>query len=101
MHATYPTHFILFDLKCTSYKAPHYAVSSLLGSNILLSTLFLNTLNLCSSLSVRDQVSHPYKTTGKSIFIYILGFLSFWRGDRKTKDSEQNGSSHSLNLICS
>jgi hypothetical protein len=26
-----------------------------------LSTLFSNTLNLCSSLSARDQVSHPYK----------------------------------------
>jgi hypothetical protein len=36
-----------------------------LGPNILLSTLFSNTLGLCSSLSVRDQVSHPYKTTGK------------------------------------
>jgi hypothetical protein len=39
--------------------------SSLLGPNILLSTLFLNILSLCSSLSVRDQVSHPYKTTAK------------------------------------
>jgi hypothetical protein len=39
--------------------------SSLLGANILLSTLFSNTLSLCSSRSVRDQVSHPYKTTGK------------------------------------
>jgi hypothetical protein len=29
---------------------------SLLGPNILLSTLFSNTLSLCSSLSVRDQV---------------------------------------------
>jgi hypothetical protein len=36
--------------------------SSLLGPNILLSTLFLNTLSLCSSLSVKDQVSHPHKT---------------------------------------
>jgi hypothetical protein len=30
--------------------------------NTLHSTLFSNTLNLCSSLSVRDQVSHPYKS---------------------------------------
>jgi hypothetical protein len=29
---------------------------SLLGPNILLGTLFSNTLSLCSSLSVRDQV---------------------------------------------
>jgi hypothetical protein len=35
--------------------------SSVLGPNILLSTLFSNTLNLSSSLSVRDQISHPYK----------------------------------------
>ena len=36
---------------------------SLLGPNILLNTLFSNTLSLCSSLNVSDQVSHPYKTT--------------------------------------
>jgi hypothetical protein len=29
----------------------------------------LNTLN------VRHQVSHPYKTTGKIIFLYILLFV--------------------------
>jgi hypothetical protein len=34
-----------------------------LRPNILLNTLFSNTLNLCSSLNVRDQVSHPYKTS--------------------------------------
>jgi hypothetical protein len=49
-----------------------------LGPNILLSTLFSNTLNLCSSLIVRDQVSHPYKTTGKiysfPMLIFILPF---------------------------
>jgi hypothetical protein len=31
---------------------------------ISLSTLLSNTLGLCSFLSVRDQVSHPHKTTG-------------------------------------
>jgi hypothetical protein len=30
-----------------------------LGRNILFSTLFSNTLNLCSSPSMRNQVSHP------------------------------------------
>jgi hypothetical protein len=45
----------------------------LLGPNILLSTLFSKTLSLCSSLSVRDQVSYPYKTTGKIITL-ISGF---------------------------
>jgi hypothetical protein len=31
----------------------------------ILSTLFSNTLSLCSFLNVRNQVSHPYRTTGK------------------------------------
>jgi hypothetical protein len=29
-----------------------------------------DTLSLCSSLSIRDQASHPYKTVGKIINIY-------------------------------
>jgi hypothetical protein len=40
--------------------------SSLHGPNILFSTLFSNTLSLCSFLNVRDQVSHPYRTTGNT-----------------------------------
>jgi hypothetical protein len=48
---------------------------SLLGPNILLSALFSNTLSLCSSLSVRDQVSHPYKTTGKTTVLYTLNVM--------------------------
>jgi hypothetical protein len=55
---------------CSLLHSP--VASSLLGPNILLSTLFSNTLSLCSSLSVRDQVSHPYKTTDKIIVLYTL-----------------------------
>jgi hypothetical protein len=40
---------------------------------------FSETLDLCSSPSVRDHVSHPYKTKGKImgfyIFIFIFKFL--------------------------
>jgi hypothetical protein len=50
---------------------------SLFCPNILHSTLFSNTLRLCSSLNVRDQVSHPYRTTGKIIVLYILIFKFF------------------------
>ena len=40
----------------------HFPVSSsILGPNILISTLFSNTLSLRSSLNVSAQVSHPYK----------------------------------------
>jgi hypothetical protein len=50
----------------------YLVISSLLGPNFFLNVLFLNTLSLRSSLNVSDQVSHPYKTTGKIIFLYIL-----------------------------
>jgi len=53
---------------------------------MFLSTL-LNTLSLCSSLSVRDHVSGPHETTGKIyVFecIYILvenqGLMCHWNG---------------------
>jgi hypothetical protein len=48
--------------------------SSLFGSNILI-PLFSDTLSLCSSLNVRVKVSHPHKTTGKIIVLYILIFM--------------------------
>jgi len=54
-----------------SYEAPHYATASLLGPNILFSTLFSNTLNLCSSLNVREQVSHPIYPT-KILFVTLI-----------------------------
>ena len=53
----------------------HYLLtSSLLSLNILLTTLLSNTASLRSSLNVGDQVSHPYKTKGKIIVLYILIF---------------------------
>jgi hypothetical protein len=74
---------------CNFLHSP--VTSSLLGPNILLSTLFSNILSLCSSLNVRDQVSHPYKTTDRIMVLYILtctfldsrrednGFLTDWQ----------------------
>ena len=54
----------------------HSLVTSCLGGqNILLSTLFSNTLSLRSSLNVSDHVSHPYKTRSKFKFLIILIFM--------------------------
>jgi hypothetical protein len=38
---------------------------------IFMNTLFLNIYNLCSSLKVRDRVSHPYKTAGKTNLVEV------------------------------
>ena len=62
----------------------HFPVtSSLFSSNILLSTLFSNTLSLSSSFIVSDLVAQPYKTTGKIIVLYSLIFKIL---DSKLKD---------------
>jgi len=42
---------------------------SLTCINILLSTLLSDIPNLYSFTSVRDQVSHPYKTVGKIMIL--------------------------------
>jgi hypothetical protein len=48
---------------CDFLKPP--VISNFLGPNILFSILFSNTLRLCTSLNVTDQVSNPYKLHGK------------------------------------
>jgi hypothetical protein len=71
-------------MKFRLYNFLHSPVtSSLLDPNILLSTLFSNTLSLCSSLNVRDQVSHLYKSTGNIVDLYILIFTF---PDRRRED---------------
>jgi hypothetical protein len=52
---------------CNPLYSP--VMSSLLGLHILLSTLFLKTLSLRSSLDISNQVSHPYKTKNKIILL--------------------------------
>jgi len=83
IHATRPAHLAVLDfifqtvlgeeyrsLSFSLCSFLHYPVTtSVLGPNILLHTLFSNTLSLRSSLNVNDQISHPYKTTGKIISI--------------------------------
>jgi hypothetical protein len=63
----------------------HHNISSLFVPNILLSTLFSNTLSQCSSLNVRGQISHPNKTASNFIILHILifAFLDIRREDRR------------------
>ena len=49
-------------------------ILSLLVPDIFLNTLFSNTINLCSSLNVRDQVLQPYNMTGNIMVLYVLTF---------------------------
>jgi hypothetical protein len=80
--------------------SPPHIISFLLGPNVLLSTMFLNTLNLYFSFKERDYVSHPCKTTAKIIVLYILIDV-FLDGKREDKNSELDGRKNSPNLICS
>ena len=86
IRASCHTHLVLLDLITRIIMDEEYrSLSSLimlflhspdtfplLSSNILLSSLYSNTLSLRPSLNVSDQVSHPY-TTGKVIVptVYI------------------------------
>lgn len=74
--------------------------SSLLGPKIFLSTQLSSNLSLCSSLNVRDQLSHAHKRRMKIRVLYILIF-TFLDRKREGKVSGLTGNRHSLNLICS
>jgi hypothetical protein len=70
-HFNYTWRRKLWSSSLCSFLQPP-VTSSLLGPNILVSTLFLNTLSLCSSLNVRYLVSHSWGTTGKIIAFFIF-----------------------------
>ena len=85
IHATWPpiSFFSIFitrkifvkqywSLKSSLCSFLHSPVTlSLFGPNTSLTTLFANVLSRCFSLSVSDQVSHPYTTTGKITFVVL------------------------------
>ena len=61
------------SLRSSLYSLLHFPfIQFLLGSNMLLSNQFSNTLILRSSLNVSDRFSRSYKTTDNIIVLYIL-----------------------------
>jgi hypothetical protein len=82
MHATFPTHLIFYDMiipifvKITNYETSHCLIFSVLrdsyflGPNTLFNSLFSHTINLCSSLTVRDQV-HSLTNNKWHSFMYF------------------------------
>jgi hypothetical protein len=92
--------YILWSSSLRSFLQPP-VTSSVFGPNILLNTLFSNTLSLCSSLNVRDQVSHPYRTTGKIIVFYIpnLTFLDSRWEDKSWMVARITGIQSYLNFL--
>ena len=85
-HPSHSSDLITWTILCEEYRSLSSSFCSFLhsplasthlGPNILLSTLFSDTLSLRSSLIVSDQVSHPNKTAGKIIVLYFLVFNFF------------------------
>jgi len=74
IHETYK----LWSVSLFSFLQPH-VTSSFLGPNIHPNTLFSNAINLCSSLKISDELSHPYNRTGEIIILYILYFIRMSR----------------------
>ena len=102
-HATCHALLILLDLiarilvgKGTNHEAPHCSLLhfpltfSFLGPNIFLSTLSLNTISICSSLSERNQFSHlceaMCKIVRKCTFFSLYSGIASGKADAPEKN---------------
>jgi len=68
---------------CLPYITVIYDKQVMHDTGINIRTSFSSTSSLCSSVNVRDQVSHPHKTRDK---IIVLGILVCVFLDNKRED---------------
>jgi hypothetical protein len=100
MHATSPAHLILSWQRVQVMK--HFSPTSYhfipLWSQYSPQQPLSNTFGLCSSLNLRDQLSHPYPTDN-IIVVYILVF-AFLYTRQASECCELNSSKYYINLTC-
>ena len=114
LYAISPAHLILFcdlitviiideEYNLWSFSLCHFlhslVTSSLLGPSIFLHALFCSAFSLCSSVNLRDQVSHLFHATDQLIVLCILIFMFLDR--KRTVHCELDGSKILLNIFCS
>jgi hypothetical protein len=94
------SHAISWLYHAANYKqlpSAFFLSSSFLGTNILIRTFFGNISTGYFSFKLRDEVSYPFKITGKYILSYKLINVSI--ADAKIKKPEQNGRKQYTNSI--
>jgi hypothetical protein len=86
-HVSLISYFLIWSpewslVRSTDNSASHYGTfssrlssASIWGQNTPFGILFSNTLSLGSSLDVRDQIAHPYQTTGRIIVMYVNPYI--------------------------
>jgi len=84
------------------YTLLHFPVIwALLGPNNFLYTLFSDTLRLCSSLNVRNQVSHRQTDTHQAESQFCVSWsYYFWIANCKITNSTPNVNKHFMTSIC-
>ena len=65
-------HALQYWLNSVTWCMRSGALNVILMKTIFLVTAYSDILSLCSSFSLSDQVSHPYQTRGKFIFILVI-----------------------------
>ena len=103
IHATCPTYLTLLDLITLTIlcKQQLMTLHIILTPNILLGTLFSNTIGLCSYLNVTGKASLTPIQNSRKLMLIIFSPLYSQTANGKTTHSRPNGSRCSPNSTCS